>query len=73
MRNQTDRWFLAMETLRVHRPRILLHGPSGMGHAYVGAAALHHLEGYHVQSMDLATLVGDSTRVSDRGFHFRKH
>ncbi|KAF8596521.1 AAA-domain-containing protein, partial [Ceratobasidium sp. AG-I] len=57
----------AMETLRVHRPRILLHGPSGMGHAYVGAAALHHLEGYHVQSMDLATLVGDSTRTVEAG------
>jgi SpoVK/Ycf46/Vps4 family AAA+-type ATPase len=55
---------VAMETLRVHRPRVLLHGPPGMGHAQVGAAALHFLEGYHVQSMDLATLVGDSTRVS---------
>ncbi|KAG8685635.1 hypothetical protein FRC09_014620 [Ceratobasidium sp. 395] len=54
----------AMETLRVHRPRILLHGPSGMGHGYVGAATLHYLEGYHVQSMDLATLMGDSTRAS---------
>lgn len=52
-----------METLRVHRPRILMHGPPGMGQAQVGAAALHYLEGYHVQSMDLATLVGDSTRV----------
>ncbi|KAG8776517.1 hypothetical protein FRC12_000861 [Ceratobasidium sp. 428] len=54
----------AMETLRVHRPRILLHGPSGMGHGYVGAATLHHLEGYHVQSIDLATLMGDSTRAA---------
>ncbi|KAJ1308298.1 hypothetical protein OPQ81_004012 [Rhizoctonia solani] len=42
----------ALETLRVHRPRILLHGPSGMGHA---------------QSMDLATLVGDSTRTIEAG------
>ncbi|KAG8735056.1 hypothetical protein FRC10_011021 [Ceratobasidium sp. 414] len=57
----------AMETLRVHRPRILLHGPSGMGHGYVGAAALHRLEGYHVQSMDLATLMGDSTRTIEAG------
>ncbi|KAG8730893.1 hypothetical protein FRC11_005564 [Ceratobasidium sp. 423] len=57
----------ALETLRVHRPRILLHGPSGMGHAQVGAAVLHFLEGYHVQSMDLATLVGDSTRTIEAG------
>ncbi|CAE6437477.1 unnamed protein product [Rhizoctonia solani] len=57
----------ALETLRVHRPRVLLHGPSGMGHAQVGAAVLHFLEGYHVQSMDLATLVGDSTRTIEAG------
>jgi ATPase family AAA domain-containing protein 2 len=55
---------LAMDTLRVYRPRVVLHGPSGMGQAYVGAAALHHLEGFHVQSLDLANLMGDSSRVS---------
>lgn len=54
----------AMETLRVHRPRLILHGPIGMGQGYVGAAALHHLEGFHVQSLELATLMSDSTRVS---------
>ena len=35
-----------------------------MGQAYIGAAALHHLEGYHVQSLELGTLMSDSTRVS---------
>jgi hypothetical protein len=54
---------LAMQTLRVYRPRILIHGSGGMGQNYVGAAALHHLEGYHVQTMELGTLLGDSTRV----------
>lgn len=34
-----------------------------MGQAYVGAAALHHLEGFHVQSLELGTLMGDSTRT----------
>jgi len=53
-----------METLRVYRPRLVLHGPPGMGQGYIGAAALHHLEGYHVQTLDLGTLMGDSTRVS---------
>ena len=53
-----------METLRVYRPRIVLHGPAGMGQAYVGTAALHHLEGFHVQNLDMGTLMGDSTRVS---------
>jgi ATPase family AAA domain-containing protein 2 len=58
-----------METLRVHRPRIVLHGDPGLGQAYIGAAVLHHLEGYHVQSLDLGTLMGDATRVSIRFNH----
>lgn len=47
----------------MYRPRVVLHGPSGMGHAYVAAAALHHLEGFHIQSLDLGNLLSDSTRV----------
>ncbi len=56
-------YYIAMETLRVYRPRIVLHGPSGMGQGYIGAAALHHLEGFHIQSLDLGNLMGDPTRV----------
>lgn len=52
-----------METLRIHHPRVLIHGARGMGQQYIGAAALHHLEGYHVQSIDMGTLMGDPTRV----------
>ena len=52
-----------METLRVYRPRVILHGPTGMGQSYIGAAALNHLEGFHIQTLDIGTLVGDSTRV----------
>lgn len=52
-----------METQRVYRPRLLVHGTAGMGQAFIGAAALHHLEGVHVQSLDLGTLFSDSTRV----------
>jgi hypothetical protein len=54
---------LAMETLRIYRPRIALHGPVGMGQNYIGTATLHLLEGYHVQNLDLGTLLSDSTRV----------
>jgi hypothetical protein len=54
---------IAMETLRIYRPRIALHGPVGMGQNYIGTATLHHLEGYHVQNLDLGTLLSDSTRV----------
>jgi len=54
----------AFQTLRVYRPRVVLHGSIGMGQGYVGAAVLHHLEGYHVQSLELGTLMSDSTRVS---------
>jgi hypothetical protein len=39
---------IAMETLWVYRPRLVLLGPAGVGHGYSGAAALHHLEEYHV-------------------------
>ncbi|KAG6840868.1 hypothetical protein C0991_003588 [Blastosporella zonata] len=52
-----------MQTLRVYRPRVVIHGPVGMGQAYVGAAALHHLEGYHIQTLELGTLMSDSTRT----------
>ncbi|KAI0092884.1 hypothetical protein BDY19DRAFT_926936 [Irpex rosettiformis] len=55
----------SMEMLRVHRPRVILHGASGMGQAYVAAAALHHLEGYHVQTLDIANLMSDSTRTPE--------
>jgi hypothetical protein len=58
-----------METLRVYRPRVVLHGSAGMGQSYLGAAALHHLEGYHIQSLELGTLLGDSTRVSSRPYY----
>ncbi|KAJ3753388.1 P-loop containing nucleoside triphosphate hydrolase protein, partial [Lentinula raphanica] len=55
----------SMETLRIHRPRLVLHGAVGMGQAYVGPALLHFLEGYHVQSLDLGTLLGDSARTPE--------
>lgn len=54
----------SMQTLRVYRPRVVLHGEVGMGQSYLGAAALHHLEGFHVQSLELGSLMGDSARVS---------
>jgi SpoVK/Ycf46/Vps4 family AAA+-type ATPase len=34
-----------------------------MGQSTIGAAVLHHLEGFHIQNLDLATLVSDSTRT----------
>jgi ATPase family AAA domain-containing protein 2 len=54
---------LAMDTLRVYRPRVVIHGPAGMGQAFVGSAMLHHLEGHHIQSLELGTLLSDSTTV----------
>ncbi|WWC97419.1 hypothetical protein V866_004299 [Kwoniella sp. B9012] len=52
----------SLDKLRTFRPRILVHGEAGMGQTYLGPAILHHLEGFHVQSFDLGTLLGDSTR-----------
>jgi len=54
-----------MEKLRLYRPRVVLYGSLGMGQTFVAAAVLHHLEGYHVQTLDLGTLLGDSARVCD--------
>lgn len=50
------------ENARVFRPRLLIHGPAGMGQHYIAAAILHHFEKVHVQSFDLATLMGDATK-----------
>ena len=55
----------AFEQLRVFRPRLIVCGEPGIGQSYVGAAVLHHLEGFHVQTLDLATLVSDSTRTME--------
>jgi SpoVK/Ycf46/Vps4 family AAA+-type ATPase len=52
----------AFETARIYKPRLLLIGQPGMGHSRLGAAILHHLDGYLVQPLDLSTLVSDSTR-----------
>ncbi|EAQ89113.1 hypothetical protein CHGG_05732 [Chaetomium globosum CBS 148.51] len=47
------------ERSRIFRPRLLISGVPGIGQNYLAAAILHHLEGVHVQTMDLATLLGD--------------
>ncbi|KAK4193953.1 hypothetical protein QBC35DRAFT_371486 [Podospora australis] len=47
------------ERSRIYRPRLLISGFPGMGQNYLAAAILHHLEGVHIQSMDLASLIGD--------------
>ncbi|KAK4057556.1 TAT-binding protein-like protein 7, AAA ATPase [Microbotryomycetes sp. JL221] len=62
---EKEKMMQAFETLRVFRPRLLICGESGMGQSYVGSAVLHHLEGFHVQPLDLATLVADSTRTME--------
>lgn len=36
-----------------------------MGQQYIGAAILHHLEGFHIQSLDLGTLFSDSARTPE--------
>lgn len=55
----------SFETLRIFRPRLAIFGKAGMGQSFVGAALLHHLEGYHVQSLDIGALMGDSARTPE--------
>ncbi|KAI9798091.1 MAG: hypothetical protein M1833_004988 [Piccolia ochrophora] len=59
---QRERIQQEFETSRIFRPRLLIRGMHGMGQQYVAAALLNHLEGVHVQSFDLPTLLSDSTR-----------
>ena len=42
-----------------------------MGQQYLSGALMNHLEGLHVQSFDLPTILGDSTKVecTFSGFH----
>ncbi|KAF2717614.1 AAA-domain-containing protein [Polychaeton citri CBS 116435] len=55
----------AFESSRVFRPRLLIKGKPGMGQFYLGPALLSKLEGMHVQSFDLGTLMKDSTRSTE--------
>lgn len=55
----------SLDKLRTYRPRLLIYGEAGMGQTYLGPALLHHLEGFHVQSFDIATLMSDSTRTPE--------
>lgn len=59
---EKEKMLTAFQQLRVFRPRMMICGDEGMGQSYVGAAVLQHLEGFHVQGLDLATLVSDSSR-----------
>ncbi|GAA5932227.1 hypothetical protein JCM3775_001165 [Rhodotorula graminis] len=62
---EKEKLMQAFEQLRVFRPRLVICGESGMGQSYIGAAVLQHLEGFHVQTLDLATLVSDSSRTME--------
>ena len=59
---ESERMLQEFERSQIFRPRLLLRGSPGMGQQYVINALLHHLEGLHVQSFDLPTLLSDSTR-----------
>ncbi|KAJ2959657.1 hypothetical protein NQZ79_g4929 [Umbelopsis isabellina] len=47
--------------MRTFRPRLLLSGKQGLGQKHIAAAVLDALDGHHIQSFDLAMLMGDST------------
>ncbi|PLW20174.1 hypothetical protein PCASD_17518 [Puccinia coronata f. sp. avenae] len=62
---EKEKTMQTFETLRIFRPRLIICGPKGAGQQYIGSAMLNHLEGYHIQSLDLANLIGDSTTSAD--------
>lgn len=53
------------ETGRIFRPRLLINGLRGMGQQYLGAALLNKIEGLHVQSFDLPTILEDPARTPE--------
>ena len=53
------------ESSRIFRPRLLITGLQGMGQQYLGAALLNKIEGLHVQSFDLPTILEDPTRTPE--------
>uniref|UniRef100_A0A060T3C8 ARAD1C39556p n=1 Tax=Blastobotrys adeninivorans TaxID=409370 RepID=A0A060T3C8_BLAAD len=57
--------YKGFQTARIFRPRLLIHGRNGMGQNYIGSAILHHLEGVHVQILDIANLLSDSARTPE--------
>lgn len=64
----------SFERTRVYRPRLLVHGEPGMGQAAVATALLHRLEGYAVQTLSLATLLGSTTETPEAALvqHFHE-
>ncbi|KAI5964329.1 YTA7 [Candida pseudojiufengensis] len=55
----------SLESSRVCRPQLLVSGHEGNGQQYLSAAVLNYLEGFQVQSLDLGTMFGDSTRTAE--------
>jgi SpoVK/Ycf46/Vps4 family AAA+-type ATPase len=53
------------ESSRIFRPRLLISGLQGMGQQYLGAALLNKVEGLHVQSFDLPTILEDPSRTPE--------
>ncbi|KAF2741471.1 ATPase family AAA domain-containing protein 2 [Polyplosphaeria fusca] len=53
------------ESSRIFRPRLLISGLQGMGQQYLGAALLNKIEGLHVQSFDLPTILEDASRTPE--------
>lgn len=54
-----------LRAARVHRPRLLVHGPSGSGQEYLMSAISHAMEGVFTQVLDFAALFGDSMRTPE--------
>ena len=44
---------------------MLISGSEGNGQQYLSAAVLNHLEGFQVQSLDLGTMFGDTSRTPE--------
>lgn len=58
-----DNWMWGEESLS-HKPRIMIYGPKGVGHAELGKAVLHHLEALPAYTLDLPSLIGDHHAMS---------
>lgn len=58
-------FFKTLESLRVCKPHILIHGPLGYGQQYLSSAVLNFLEGFQVHSLDVGNLFGDPVKTPE--------
>ena len=54
-----------LESSRICKPRMLVHGDKGCGQQYLSSALLNYMEGFQIQSLDMGSLFGESSKTPE--------